>query len=53
MKTIIFAFAALSMTSFATAPAFAECVDTNTTASTSVGGSLPLVVEKAHALVWR
>lgn len=35
MKPIVLAFAALSMTSFAAAPAFAECVDLDTTAATS------------------
>ena len=49
MKTIIFAFAALSMTSFATAPAFAECVDTNTTASTSGEARTGISKDGTHA----
>ena len=49
MKTIIFAFAALSMTSFAAAPAFAECVDTNTTASTSGEARTGIAKDGTHA----
>ena len=49
MKTIIFAFAALSMTSFATAPAFAECVDTNTTASPSGEARTGIAKDGTHA----